>query len=157
MNNTNQPNAASPSSLRDDLCVGKSANRERVMRHERAFAGTRQLLLVFDAKLLLSDLADEVYLSPINSGNARRRAVPRSSKLFVPYKMWITDGWPEIGGKKRLISSSPVEIVIKGRLPLYPYLIHVEENNQFAKDITDYMLGGSILRKAPAQEVQSRL
>ena len=25
MNNTNQPNAASPSSLRDDLCVGKSA------------------------------------------------------------------------------------------------------------------------------------
>ena len=102
------------------------ANRERVTRHQRAFVDRPQLLLVFDAKRLLKELGDEIFVSPINSGNARRKAAARSTKLFVPYHSWIEQGWAEIDGEKRPDSSLPAEITIKGRLSLEPYLIIIE-------------------------------
>ena len=61
-------------------------DRERAERHRRAFNGRPQALLVFDAVLLLAERKDRVLLSPINSGNARRRPAPRSLRLFVPYQ-----------------------------------------------------------------------
>jgi hypothetical protein len=94
--------------------------------NERAFAGTRQVLLEFDAKRLLKDLGDKIFLSPINSGNARRQAVPRSKKLFVPYHTWVNDGWAEIDGKRRADSSPPVEVVLERHLPLHPYLLRIK-------------------------------
>ena len=69
------------------------ADRERAERHRRAFNGRPQALLVFDAVLLLAEFKDQVLLSPINSGNARRRPAPRSLRLFVPYK----NGWQKGG------------------------------------------------------------
>jgi hypothetical protein len=101
------------------------ANRERVLRHRRAFGKRRQALLVFDAIRLLANLGNRVYLSPINSGNARRHPVPRSSRLFVPYHEWLATGWPILGERPRSRLSPPAEIVIEGNLPLRPYLIKI--------------------------------
>jgi hypothetical protein len=102
------------------------ANRERVERHRRAFRGRPQALLIFDARLLLAKCGDCLFVSPINSGNARRQAAPRSPRLFVPYQEWISEGWPVMAGRKRPTSISPAEIVLAGRLPLGPYLLEIQ-------------------------------
>ena len=99
------------------------ADRERAERHRRAFDGRPQALLVFDAVLLLAERHDQVLLSPINSGNARRRPAQRSLRLFVPYQEWMEQGWPVIAGKRRSPSVPPAEIVLEGQLPLEPYLV----------------------------------
>jgi hypothetical protein len=98
------------------------ASFERAERHRVAFAGSPQVLLVFDAALLLTELGDRVLLSPINSGNARRRPAPRSPRLFVPYHEWSDQGWPVIEGQRRSRSVIPAEIVLEGHLPLEPFL-----------------------------------
>jgi hypothetical protein len=101
------------------------ADRERSERHRRAFNGRPQALLVFDAVLLLAERKDQVLLSPINSGNARRRPAPRSLRLFVPYQEWMAQGWPVIAGKRRSRSVPPAEILLEGQMPLEPYLVEI--------------------------------
>jgi hypothetical protein len=101
------------------------ASRERVDRH-RAFGKRKQVLMIFDAKRLLVEKGDQLFLSPINSGNAMRKAAPRSRDLFVPYAAWRKTGWPVIAGKLRPKSASPAEIVFKNCLPLKPYLIEIQ-------------------------------
>ena len=101
------------------------ADRERAERHRRAFNGRPQALLVFDAILVLAEFKDQVLLSPINSGNARRRPAPRSLHLFVPYQEWIAQGWPVIAGKRRSRSVPPAEILLEGQMPLEPYLVEI--------------------------------
>jgi hypothetical protein len=100
------------------------ANEDRLNRHLRTFAGRRQVVLTFDAKRLLADLGHRVFLSPINSGNARRNAVVRCRMLFTSYYDWLSKGWPIIGSQSRPRSSPPAEVVVKGHLPLSPYLIN---------------------------------
>jgi uncharacterized protein DUF7002 len=95
---------------------------ERAERHRVAFGRSSQVLLVFDAALLLTELGDRILLSPINSGNARRRPAPRSPRLFVPYHEWTDQGWPVIEGQRRSRSIVPAEIVLEGHLPLEPFL-----------------------------------
>jgi hypothetical protein len=69
-----------------------------------------------------------VLVSPINSGFALRAAALRSPEYtFVSYATWTTDGWPaDHKGKSRPKSNLPVEVVIKSRLSLEPYLVRVE-------------------------------
>jgi len=99
------------------------ASEERVNRHLSAFKGKQQVVLTFDARRLLTDLGHRISLSPINSGNARRNAVPRSQALFTPYRDWLSKGWSIIGSQQRPRSSLPAEVVVEGHLPLNPYLI----------------------------------
>jgi hypothetical protein len=128
-----------PSLLKQALCDGMTpsdwyrflngfvflwANEERVNRHLRAFEGRRQVVLTFDANRLLADLGHRVFLSPINSGNARRNAAARCGMLFTFYHDWLSKGWPIIGSQQRPRSSPPAEVVVKGHLPLNPYLIN---------------------------------
>jgi Mg-chelatase subunit ChlI len=42
------------------------------------------MVLGFDAAALLDRFAADVSVSPINSGNARRKAVRRGRQTFVP-------------------------------------------------------------------------
>jgi hypothetical protein len=100
---------------------------ERAERHRAAFARSSQVLLVFDAALLLRELGDRVLLSPINSGNARRRPAPRSPRLFVSYQEWSEQGWPAIEGQRRSRSVLPAEIVLEGHLPLKPFLTGIQK------------------------------
>ena len=99
------------------------SNRERVERHLRAFGGRPQILLLFDASLLLDQLGDRIYLSPINSGNARRRPAPRSLLTFVPYREWMKTGWRALDRESRAPRCPPAEILLEGDLPLKPFLV----------------------------------
>ena len=99
------------------------ANQGRVDRHLMAFRKRPQVLLVFDAVRLTEEKGDQLFLSPINSGNAMRRAAPRSYDLFVLYHVWRDKGWLPINGQSRSKATAPAEIAIKGHLPLKPYLI----------------------------------
>lgn len=103
-------------------------DRERVERHRHAHGGDAELvLLVLDAKKIIQDLPERVFVSPINSGFALRKAAPRSEKTFVPSAEWLATGWPQEGnGKRRPRSFLPVEIAIKDSLPLDPFLISIE-------------------------------
>ena len=103
------------------------ATQERLRRHLAAFRKRSQTLLVFDAVRLIKGRGDDLLLSPINSGNAMRRAAPRSYELFVPYPEWREKGWPVIGGQVRSKSTVPAEIAIRKYLPLTPYLLEVRE------------------------------
>jgi hypothetical protein len=103
------------------------ANKERVNRHLLAFRQRPQALLVFDARRMVDERGDDLFLSPINSGNAMRSASPRSYDLFVPYRIWLEKGWPAIGGSMRSKSTIPAEIVIKDDLTLEPYLVEICE------------------------------
>ena len=98
-------------------------NCARVERHLRAFGGRPQILLEFDASQFLDKLGDRIYLSPINSGNARRRPVLRSTSIFVPYKEWIESGWRPVAGKSRPHFCPPAEILVEGNLTLKPFLV----------------------------------
>lgn len=100
------------------------ANEDRVARHLHAFKGKPQVLLTLDAARLLAELGDRVLVSPINSGNARRKPAIRSQALFVPYREWLRNGWTPIDSRQRPRSDLPVEIAIEGHLPLKPYLLH---------------------------------
>jgi hypothetical protein len=99
------------------------SNRARVERHLRAFGARPQILLAFDASRLLKQLGDRIYLSPINSGNARRRPVPRSTLTFVPYREWIETGWRTLASDSRAPRCPPAEILLEGNLPLKPFLV----------------------------------
>jgi hypothetical protein len=99
------------------------SNRARVERHLRACRGRPQILLAFDASQLLDQLGDKIYLSPINSGNARRRPAPRSTRTFVPYREWVETGWRTLGDESRARSGPPTEILLERNLPLKPFLV----------------------------------
>jgi hypothetical protein len=101
-------------------------NKDRVERHWRACNGVPQSLLIFDALRLLEELGDRIYVSPINSGNARRRPSRRSPGSFVLYQEWVKTGWPPVMGKQRSHRCLPAEVLVKGKLPLEPYLIAIE-------------------------------
>jgi hypothetical protein len=103
------------------------ASFERAERHRLAFSRKSQVLLIFDAASLLRELGGRVLLSPINSGNARRRPAPRSPRLFVPYPEWSVEGWPVIAGQQRSRSVLPAEIILEGHLPLEPFLTGIQE------------------------------
>jgi hypothetical protein len=98
------------------------SNRERVERHLGA-CGRPQILLAFDAPHLLDKLGDRIYLSPINSGNARRRPALRSTHTFVPYREWVKSGWRAIDGESRRRTGPPAEILVEGNLTLEPFLV----------------------------------
>jgi hypothetical protein len=95
-------------------------SRERLERQERAYHPRPQVVLVFDAEFLLSDVGDRALASPINSGNARRRAARRGPKTLVPYPEWKANGWglhDETVGRKRPKSHAPAEILVYEHVP----------------------------------------
>jgi len=63
-------------------------------RRRRAFGSRPQLMFAFDAAALLDRLEMEAFVSAINSGNARRKAVRRDRDTLVPYRTWLKQGWP---------------------------------------------------------------
>jgi hypothetical protein len=60
------------------------SDRERMDRQRRACGNRPQVVLTFDSTALLGQFQAEAFVSPINSGNARRKAAQRGRKTFVP-------------------------------------------------------------------------
>ena len=50
------------------------------------------MVLAFDAAALLDRFEMEAFVSAINGGNARRKAVRRDRDTLVPYRTWLKQG-----------------------------------------------------------------
>lgn len=95
--------------------------RERMDRQLRACGARPQVVLTFDGAALLQALGAQAFLSPINSGNARRRPAPRGRDTLVPYERWVREGWPT-GQRTR----PPAEALFACDVPARaPYLLDV--------------------------------
>jgi hypothetical protein len=93
----------------------------RMKRHRGAFGERPQVVLTFDRAALLNRFAVDAFVSPINSGNARRRAVRRGRNTLLPYNTWTDQGWPT-GQRWR----PPAEFLFACTIPLQaPYLVRI--------------------------------
>jgi hypothetical protein len=96
-------------------------SHERMERQRAACGGRPQVLLVFDGKALLDGFGTDAFLSPINSGNARRKAAARGHETLVPYEVWLREGWPT-GQRWR----PPAEALFRCPIPpRAPYLLDI--------------------------------
>jgi hypothetical protein len=90
---------------------------DRLNRQRGACEPRPQVVLVVETERLLSRHADRVFLSPINSGNARRKPAVRGRSTFVPYKEWLESGWSGeaigLGTDPRARSHRPVELTVE--------------------------------------------
>jgi hypothetical protein len=64
----------------------------RLNRQRGACEPRPQVVLKVDTKRLLAQHAERIALSPINTGNARRRPAKRGPCTFVPYWAWVESG-----------------------------------------------------------------
>lgn len=93
----------------------------RMERQRRACGDRPQVLLTFDAASLLDQFDADAFVSPINSGNARRRPAPRGRGTLMPYGRWLESGWPT-GTRHR----APVELLFRTTIPVKaPYLLEM--------------------------------
>jgi hypothetical protein len=96
-------------------------DRERLNRQRRACSGFSQVVLTIDSAPLLRRHADRAALTPINTGNARRRPARRGEATFVPYEVWSESGWlseaQALGTRVRPRRHAPVELVINDSVP----------------------------------------
>jgi hypothetical protein len=96
-------------------------DRERMERQRQACNGRPQALFTFDGVALLDRFGAEAFMSPINSGNARRKPAPRGRDTLVPYANWLRTGWPT-GQRTR----PPAEVLFSCPIPVEaPYLIDI--------------------------------
>jgi hypothetical protein len=91
---------------------------DRLNRQRQACETRPQIVLVIDAKRLLDRYGDKASVSPINTGNARRKPASRGQSTFVPYASWSASGWESeatsLGTRTRPHSHQPVELTIDG-------------------------------------------
>lgn len=87
-------------------------DKDRMTRQRHACLDCPQVLLTFDGISLLDRFGRNAFVSPINSGNARRKAARRGLHTFVPYATWMRHGWPT-GQRTR----PPAEIVFRCVIP----------------------------------------
>jgi hypothetical protein len=94
---------------------------DRLNRQRAACRARPQVVLSLDAAGLLASYGDRATVSPINSGNARRRPARRGAATFVPYAAWVDSGWANeaaaLGIKERKRSHPPAELTIAGTIP----------------------------------------
>lgn len=96
-------------------------DRERLNRMRRVMLHTPKVVLVIDTERLLTQYADKVTLTAINTGNARRAAARRARATFVPYTQWLAYGWQSeaqaLGTPIRPSAHPPVELTIDDAVP----------------------------------------
>ena len=94
---------------------------DRVNRQRRACEPWPQVVLEVDTDRLLRRHAKRIALSPINTGNARRRPAKRGRCTFVPYYEWARSGWStETEGLKLALHRQrhhPVELTVADAVP----------------------------------------
>ena len=94
---------------------------KRLERQRRACGDRPQILLTFDSAALFGHFGASAFVSPINSGNARRKAARRGLTTLLSYKTWSQVGWPT-GRRTR----PPVEVLFECVIPTVPpYLIGI--------------------------------
>src|SRR5581483_9686764 len=93
----------------------------RLNRHRTACDPRPQVVLTVEASKLVAVYADRIAITPINTGNARRRPARRGAATFVPYRSWVTSAWASeaasLGTPLRPPSHPPVELTVAGSIP----------------------------------------
>lgn len=88
----------------------------RLNRQRGACEPRPQVVLEVDTERLLAQHAERIALSPINTGNARRRPAKRGRCTFVPYAVWLESRWSSetggLGTHSRVRSHPPVELTV---------------------------------------------
>lgn len=106
-------------------------DNERLSRMLKANRRSPQMLLTVDTGRLLTAYAEQVSLTPINTGNARRRPATRGRQTFVPYHTWLKSRWASeaaaLGTPPRSKSHPPAELTITHAVPDFmEFVIHSE-------------------------------
>ena len=94
---------------------------DRLNRQRAACESRMQVVLAIDTAGLVAAYRERVEVTPINTGNARRRPAPRGTATFVPYAKWLESGWANetqgLGTRPRRRSHQPVEITVRDAVP----------------------------------------
>jgi hypothetical protein len=94
---------------------------DRLNRQRGACEPRPQVVLVVDTDRLVARHAERIALTPINTGNARRRAARRGRCTFVPYWIWVESGWSSetegLGTRRCERSHQPVELSVADAVP----------------------------------------
>jgi hypothetical protein len=105
---------------------------ERLNRQRAASEPRPQVVLTIDAEKLVAAYEQQIALTPINTGNARRAPAKRGAATFVPYATWVTSGWASeaaaLGTPMRKRSHQPVELTVAGSVPdVRQFVVAVQE------------------------------
>lgn len=92
-------------------------DQDRLARHIGACRGRPQIVVTVDLHSLLARHGDRAFLTPFNTGNARRAAAARGHRTFVPLATWLDSRWESESGGKRARSHPPAELAIEGSVP----------------------------------------
>jgi len=94
---------------------------DRLNRQKVACEPRPQVVMVIDAAALLAAYEEQVAVTPINTGNARRKPARRGAATFVPFAEWVRSGWTSeaaaLGTPLRKRSHRPVELAVADAVP----------------------------------------
>ena len=104
----------------------------RLNRQRAACDPRPQVVLTVDASKLIAAYAEKIVVTPINTGNARRRPARRGAATFVPYAAWVTSAWASeaasSGTPVRPSSHPPVELTVAGSIPdIMQFVVGVQQ------------------------------
>ena len=93
---------------------------ERLNRQKNACEPRPQLVLTFKTSDVIDTYRKNIFVTPINTGYALRKAAKRGKASFVSYEDWLKSGWKResegLTTRKRSLSHMPVELAVRGRL-----------------------------------------
>jgi hypothetical protein len=106
-------------------------DRERALRQACACRPWPQYLLEVDVTGLLALCGGRAFITPINTGSARRRPARRGRATFVHYSKWLASGWAHesdiLGLPLRSASHAPAELTISDAVPdIMKYVIDIK-------------------------------
>ena len=94
---------------------------ERLNRQKAACKSRPQVVLVVDSAALIASHEERIAVTPINTGNARRKPARRGAATFVQLSEWARTGWASeaqaLGIPLRNRSHQPVELTILDAVP----------------------------------------
>lgn len=94
---------------------------DRLNRQKAACEPRLQVVIAVDSIALVAAYNERVSVTPINTGNARRRPARRGAGTFVPFTEWIESGWASeataLGSHLRKPSHQPVELTVLNEVP----------------------------------------
>ncbi len=94
---------------------------DRLSRLRRVYRSIPQIVMSIDTEKLLARHAEQIALTPINTGNARRQPAQRGLCTFVPYKTWLESGWTSeteaLHTRPRPRSHPPAELTVAYAVP----------------------------------------
>src|SRR5215470_15728122 len=105
---------------------------ERLNRQRRACGSFPQVVLKIATDRLLDRHAAQAALTPINTGNARRKPALRGAATFVPYSVWVNTSWlseaQALGTRPRPRRYPPVELTITDSVPdVMDFVVNVQK------------------------------